>query len=41
MLKIIKYLYDYYKELGVLETVQAHESKFETFEEAIKILENK
>lgn len=34
-------LYDYYKELGVLETVQAHESKFETFEEAIKILENK
>lgn len=32
-------LYDYYKNKGVLEVVNAHESKYETFEEAVKIIE--
>ena len=32
-------LYDYYKNKGVLETISAHESKYETFDEAIKVLE--
>lgn len=32
-------LYDYYKEKGVLETVKAHPSKFDTFDEAIKVIE--
>ena len=32
-------LYDYYKEKGVLETISAHESKFDTLNEAIEILE--
>ena len=33
-------LYDYYNEKGVLKTIKAHESKFDTFEEAIKVLED-
>ena len=32
-------LYDYYKNKGVLETIDAHESKFDTLDEAIKVLE--
>lgn len=32
-------LYDYYKEKGVLETIKAHQSKFDTFDEAIKVIE--
>ena len=32
-------LYDYYKEKGVLKTVNAHESKFDTLAEAIKVIE--
>ncbi len=32
-------LYDYYKNKGVLEVIEAHESKFETFDEAVKIIE--
>lgn len=32
-------LYDYYKNKGVLETISAHESKFDTFDEAVKVLE--
>lgn len=32
-------LYDYYNEKGVLNTINAHESKFDTFNEAIKVLE--
>lgn len=32
-------LYDYYKEKGVLETISAHESKFDTLNEAIEVLE--
>ena len=33
-------LCDYYKAKGVFKTVSAHESKFDTFDEAIKVLEN-
>ena len=33
-------LYDYYNEKGVLKTIHAHESKFDTFTEAIKVLED-
>ena len=32
-------LYDYYKEKGVLKTIHAHESKFDTFDEAVNVLE--
>lgn len=32
-------LYDYYKEKGVLKTIQAHESKYDTLSEALKIIE--
>lgn len=32
-------LYDYYKNKGVLETIKAYESKYDTFNEAIKVLE--
>lgn len=32
-------LYDYYKNKGVLEVINAHESKYETFDEAVKIIE--
>ena len=32
-------LYDYYNEKGVLKTVNAHESKFDTLAEAIKVIE--
>ena len=32
-------LYDYYNDMGVLRTIHAHESKFDTFNEAIKVLE--
>ena len=32
-------LYDYYKEKGVLETIKAHSSKYDTFNEAVAILE--
>lgn len=32
-------LYDYYKQKGVLETVKAHASKYDTFDEAVAILE--
>lgn len=32
-------LYDYYKNKGVLKTISAHESKFDTFDDAVKILE--
>ena len=34
-------LYDYYKDLGVLKTIKAYESKFYTFNEAVKVLEEK
>ena len=34
-------LYDYYKDLGVLKTIKAYESKFHTFNEAVKVLEEK
>ena len=34
-------LYDYYKDLGVLKTIKAYESKFDTFNEAVKVLEKK
>ena len=34
-------LYDYYKDLGVLKTIKAYESKFDTFNEAVKVLEEK
>lgn len=33
-------LYDYYKNKGVLKTISAHESKYDTFNEAISILED-
>ena len=33
-------LYDYYKNKGVLRVISAHESKFDTFSEAIKVLED-
>ena len=32
-------LYDYYKNKGVLETIKAYESKYDTFNEAIKVIE--
>lgn len=32
-------LYDYYKNKGILETIKAHESKFDTFAEAVAVLE--
>ncbi len=32
-------LYDYYKNKGVLKTINAYESKYDTFNEAVKILE--
>ena len=32
-------LYDYYKNKGNLNVIKAHESKFDTFDEAIKVLE--
>lgn len=32
-------LYDFYKNKGVLETVKAHVSKYDTFDEAVKVLE--
>ena len=32
-------LYDYYNENGVLKTIHAHESKFDTFNEALEVLE--
>lgn len=32
-------LYDYYKEKGVLETISAHESKYDTLKEAVEVLE--
>ncbi len=32
-------LYDYYKEKGFLQTINAHESKFDTLKEALEILE--
>lgn len=32
-------LYDYYKNKGALEVINAHESKYETFDEAVKIIE--
>ena len=34
-------LYDYYKDLEVLKTIKAYESKFDTFNEAVKVLEEK
>ena len=33
-------LYNYYKEKGVLKTIYAHESKFDTFDEAVKAIED-
>ncbi len=33
-------LYDFYNEKGVLRTINAHESKFDTFEEALKVIED-
>ena len=33
-------LYDYYKNKGVLKVIEAHESKFETFNDAVKIIED-
>ncbi len=32
-------LYDYYKNKGVLEIINAYESKYETFNEAVKVIE--
>ncbi len=32
-------LYDYYKNKGVLKTIKAYESKYDTFNEAVKIIE--
>ena len=32
-------LYDYYKNKGNLNVIKAHESKFDTFDEAVKVLE--
>ncbi len=32
-------LFDYYKNKGVLKTIEAHESKYDTFNDAVKILE--
>lgn len=32
-------LFDYYKNKGVLKTIEAHESKYDTFNDAIEILE--
>lgn len=32
-------LYDYYNQKGVLETIKAHESKFDTLNEALKVIE--
>lgn len=32
-------LYDYYKNKGILKTINAHESKYDTFNDAVKILE--
>lgn len=34
-------LYDYYKNKGVLRVIKAYESKYDTFDEAIKVLEVK
>ncbi len=34
-------LYDYYKNKGVLKVIKAYESKYDTFDEAIKVLEVK
>ena len=33
-------LFDYYKNKGVLKTIEAHESKYDTFNEAVQIIEN-
>lgn len=33
-------LYEYYKNKGVLKVINAHESKFDTFNEAVKVLED-
>ena len=33
-------LYEYYKNKGVLKVINAHESKFDTFGEAVKVLED-
>ncbi len=33
-------LYDYYKNKGVLKRVKAYDSKFDTFDEVVKVLEN-
>lgn len=33
-------LYEYYKSKGVLKIINAHESKFDTFNEAVKVLED-
>ena len=33
-------LYDYYKNKGNLNVIKAHESKFDTFDEAVKVLES-
>lgn len=32
-------LYDYYKNKGVLRTIDTHENKYDTFDEAVKIIE--
>ena len=32
-------LFDYYKNKGVLKTIEAHESKYDTFNDAVEILE--
>lgn len=32
-------LYEYYKNKGVLKVIKAHESKYETFDEAVRVLE--
>lgn len=32
-------LYDFYKNKGVLKTIKAYKSKFDTFDEAVKVLE--
>ena len=33
-------LYDHYKNKGVLKVIKSHESKYETFDEAIKVIED-
>lgn len=33
-------LYDYYKNKGVLKVIEAHESKYDTFDEAVKVVED-